>query len=74
MEQRTVRIHTEFIKLDQFLKWCSVTMTGGEASELIQNGEITVNGEVELRRGKKIRGGDTVVAMGVSYFVVSEAK
>lgn len=49
-----------FIKLDQFLKWQNVTQTGGEAKIVIQNGLVEVNGEMELRRGRKLRTGDTV--------------
>ncbi len=71
MDQKMILIHTEYIKLDQFLKWCGAVMTGGEASELIKNGEISVNGQVETRRGKKVREGDTVSACGILYSIKS---
>ena len=58
MEQ--IKITTEYIKLDQFLKWAGVTDSGAEAKSLIIDGKVLVNGEVELQRGKKIRPGDTV--------------
>lgn len=57
------------IKLDQFLKLHGVTQSGGEAKYLIQNGEVKVNGEVETRRGKKLRAGDTVVFRGKTLVV-----
>ncbi|EFE86938.1 S4 domain-containing protein YaaA [Fusobacterium periodonticum] len=49
-----VKISTEFIKLDQFLKWLAVVDSGSEAKEVILNGEVKVNGDVEKRRGRKI--------------------
>jgi len=49
-----VKISTEFIKLDQFLKWLAVVDSGSEAKELILDGEVKVNGDVEKRRGRKI--------------------
>ena len=55
-----VAISTEFIKLQDFLKFCDAVPSGGMAKNFVQNGEVTVNGEVELRRGKKLRPGDIV--------------
>ncbi|MFS8856327.1 RNA-binding S4 domain-containing protein [Synechococcus sp. H55.7] len=52
------------IKLDQFLKWAGVVSTGGQAKQLIQAGQVQVNGEVETRRGRKLRLGDEVRALG----------
>ena len=49
-----VKISTEFIKLDQFLKWLAVVDSGSEAKELILDGKVKVNDEVETRRGRKI--------------------
>jgi len=60
MSKSSVKITTEFIKLDALLKFASLTGSGGEAKALIQNGEVLVNGEVCTMRGKKIRPGDTV--------------
>ena len=61
---KTITIHTEFIKLQDLLKFASLVATGGEAKERIQAGEVTVNGEVCPMRGKKIRPGDDVVFRG----------
>ena len=49
-----VEIKTDFIKLDQLLKWTNLTGSGSEAKMFILNGDVKVNGEVELRRGEKI--------------------
>ncbi|MEZ4682161.1 MAG: RNA-binding S4 domain-containing protein [Caldilineaceae bacterium] len=51
---------TETIKLDQFLKLAQIAETGGQAKQLIQGGFVTVNGEVELRRGRKLVPGDII--------------
>lgn len=55
-----IKIKSETIKLDQFLKWANLVATGGEAKSLIQEGKVEVNEEVEYRRGKKLTKGDKV--------------
>jgi len=60
MKKIEVNITTEFIKLDSLLKFSGLVDTGGVAKELVQNGEVSVNGEVFTMRGKKIRSGDVV--------------
>ena len=64
-------ITTEFIKLQDLLKFANVVCTGGEAKIIIQEGEVKVNGEVCTMRSKKIRPGDLVelgdVQLTVSY-------
>ncbi len=60
MQQETVRIRTEFIKLDSLLKFAGLCDTGGFAKELIQQGRVKVNGEICTMRGKKIRPGDEI--------------
>ncbi|MGN0613594.1 MAG: RNA-binding S4 domain-containing protein [Porcipelethomonas sp.] len=62
-------IKTEFIKLDSLLKFSGLCDTGGFAKELVQQGEVKVNGEVCTMRGKKIRSGDTVEAGGYTVRV-----
>ena len=69
MKQETVSITTEFIKLDSLLKFCGAAETGGRAKEMVQEGEVLVNGEPCAMRGKKIRPGDVVTAAGVAYKV-----
>lgn len=56
----TITITTEFIKLQDLMKFADMVSSGGEAKVLIQEGEVSVNGEVCLQRGKKIRPGDVV--------------
>ncbi|MBR6671062.1 MAG: RNA-binding S4 domain-containing protein [Ruminococcus sp.] len=60
MKKIEVNITTEFIKLDSLLKFSGLVDTGGVAKELVQNGDVSVNGEVCTMRGKKIRSGDVV--------------
>ena len=60
MHEEHIKITTEFIKLDALLKFANAVATGGEAKLAIQDGDVTVNGEVCTMRGKKIRPGDRV--------------
>ena len=64
---KTITITTEYIKLQDLLKFANLVATGGEAKERIQAGEVTVNGEVCAMRGKKIRPGDDVAFQGQHY-------
>ena len=66
---KTVTITTEFIKLQDLLKFANLVETGGEAKECVQAGEVMVNGEVCTMRGKKIRHGDDVCFDGQHYTV-----
>lgn len=66
---KEIKITTEYIKLDQFLKFNGVVSNGGEAKLLIAEGLVRVNGETELRRGRKLRIND-VVKYKNSEFVV----
>jgi len=65
----TITITTEFIKLQDLLKFANMVGSGGEAKILIQEGEVKVNGEVCTMRGKKIRPGDIVSFAGQSLTV-----
>ncbi len=62
-------ITTEFIKLQDLLKFANAVSTGGEAKIRVQEGEVKVNGEVCTMRGKKIRPGDVVEMDGQQYTV-----
>lgn len=57
---QTVRIHTDYITLQDLLKLAGAVDTGGEAKIRIQNCEAEVNGAICTQRGKKLRPGDTV--------------
>ena len=69
MEKTPIEIQTEWIKLDSFLKFASVCVTGGEAKIRIEQGEILVNGEPCFQRGKKLRDGDVISVDGQQYVV-----
>ena len=69
MEQRQVKITTEFIKLDALLKFEGLAGTGGEAKERIQDGEVLVNGEKCTMRGKKLRPGDRIELGGETVVI-----
>ena len=60
MEEVIVNIDTEFIKLDQLLKFVGIAETGGHAKEIVLEGVVYVNDKQCLMRGKKIYPGDTV--------------
>ena len=68
----SILIHTEYIKLEALLKYAGLAETGGEAKLLIQDGQVSVNGQVCTMRGKKLRGGDTVALEGRTVLVRSE--
>lgn len=55
-----IKINTEFIKLDQLLKYAGITENGSDAKYLITNGYVLLNNEKEIQRGKKIYPGDEV--------------
>ena len=56
----TITITTEFIRLQDLMKLANMVSSGGEAKKLIQDGQVLVNGEPCLQRGRKLRPGDTV--------------
>ena len=65
-----IAIETDFIKLQQFLKFANAVSSGSDAKYFIQEGNVKVNGEVCTMRGKKIYEGDTVEFEGVEYKAV----
>jgi len=65
-----VVLRDEFIKLGQALKAAGLAETGSMAKDVIQNGEVLVNGEVETRRGRKLYDGDEVVFAGETVTIV----
>ena len=70
MQEQTIQITTEYIKLDSLLKFANVCETGGMAKEAVQCGDVLVNDEVCTMRGRKIRPGDVVVVGGQVRLVV----
>ncbi len=66
-----VPIFTREITLGEFLKWAGVAPTGGQAKVLTQRGNVTVNGSVERRRGRRLGPGDRVAIGGREYRIVA---
>ena len=62
-----LEIRDEFIKLGQALKLAGLVDSGVDAKMVIQDGEVTVNGETETRRGRKLKDGDVVAFQGQSF-------
>jgi ribosome-associated protein len=70
MEQ--VEINTDYIKLDQFLKWAGACENGAMAKSFILDGMVSVNGKIETQRGKKLRNGDIVEFDSKKYEVIQK--
>jgi len=66
-----IQITTEFIKLDQLLKWANMVSSGSDAKHIITEEMVKVNGEIETRRGKKIRVGDIIEVDGKKIEVIA---
>ena len=71
MESHTVKIHTEYIKLQDLLKFVGAVETGGDAKLIIQEGRVAFNGETCTQRGKKVRPGDRVTVDGELELVIA---
>lgn len=57
---QSIKINSEFIKLDALLKFANLVSSGGEAKILIADGQVLVNNEICTQRGKKLRSGDII--------------
>lgn len=71
-EPNPVHIRDESIRLGQLLKLANLAEDGFHAKELIENGLVKVNGEIETRRGKQVRAGDSVTLGGETVVVSAE--
>ena len=69
MKTEKIKIDSEYIKLQDLLKLGGAVETGGQAKVVIQNGDVTVNGEICTMRGKKMRVGDTAVFDGLEIML-----
>lgn len=67
-----IKIHTEYIKLDDLLKFAGIIGSGGQAKAVILDGLVKVNGEVCTMRGKKLRGGEIIEFLGNKLKVIKE--
>jgi len=68
---QNIEIETDFITLGQFLKLAEVIQTGGMAKWFLSEHEVFVNGELDQRRGRKLRAGDVVEIPGYGEFAIS---
>ncbi len=66
----TLKVRGEYITLGQVLKAAGLVENGAESKEVIQAGEVMVDGETETRRGRKLRGGETVQFDGSEIQIV----
>ena len=66
-----VAISTEFIKLQDAMKYANIVYSGGEAKTLILEEQVTVNGEVCTMRGKKLRPGDKFQFEGYKFVITA---
>lgn len=67
-----IKIYTEYIKLDDLLKFAGILGSGGQAKAVILDGLVKVDGEICLMRGKKLRGGEIVEFQGNIIKVIKE--
>ncbi len=67
-----ININTEFIKLDQLLKFANIVGSGGESKIIIKEGRVKVNGDITLQRGKKIRNEDIVEIDDIKLKIINE--
>ena len=70
---RVIKITGEFIKLDSLLKLASIVQSGGEAKMIIADGGVLVNGEVTTERGRKLRDGAIIKALGQTVKISADA-
>ena len=62
-----ISIYSDYITLGQFLKLADIIQTGGEAKSFLAEHEIKIDGEIDNRRGRKLRGGEIVEVLGQTY-------
>lgn len=67
---KEIKINTDFIKLDAFLKWCGIASSGSEAKIYIQEGLVLVNGEICTQRAKKLRINDYISFEDEEYKII----
>lgn len=69
---KELKIYTEYVTLGQFLKIADIIQTGGEAKLYLSQNIITINGEVDNRRGRKLRNNDIVLIGKEEYRILNE--
>ena len=71
LEMHDIEISTETIRLGQLLKLANLVDSGSDAKTLLMGGEVLVNDEVEIRRGRQLRNGDVISLDDVAVRIVS---
>lgn len=73
MNKKTIEIaiKSEFITLGQFLKFADIISTGGEAKMFLAENEVYINGELDTRRGRKLRDGDKLEILNKVYEITN---
>ena len=69
---KKIKIVTEYITLGQFLKIADIIQCGGEAKAYLAYNEVYINGELDVRRGRKLRDGDKVVVESKEFVIENE--
>ena len=69
---KKIKIVTEYITLGQFLKIADIIQSGGEAKAYLACNEVYINGELDVRRGRKLRDGDKVVVESKEFVIENE--
>ena len=62
-----ITINTEYITLGQFLKLTDIIQSGGEAKSFLAQNEVEIDGEIDNRRGRKLRGGEVIEILDQKY-------
>lgn len=66
---KKIVIKTEFITLGQFLKVADIIQSGGEAKMFLASNEVFINGELDVRRGRKLRENDVIKVDGEEFVI-----
>ena len=69
---KKIKIVTEYITLGQFLKVADIIQSGGEAKAYLSYNEVYINGELDVRRGRKLRNGDKIVVESKEFIIENE--
>ena len=72
MSRETIPIRDNTIRLGQFLKLANLIESGSEAKEVIADGLVRVNGDIETRRGRQLHDGDVITYNGTSLVIRAE--
>lgn len=70
MTEQNFKIEGEYIELIQLLKVLGIAQTGGHAKFIVEDGEVTRNGEIELRKRAKLIPGDIIELDGIKITLI----